>query len=141
MSSKPLIGINADYRPTRKEGSALSFVAAGYYTAIERSGGIPIILPPMEINRALVEKVALLARLEIPAADADRVASQLGKIVGMVEKLNAVDTKGIEPLTNPGGLADVFRDDEPRPCLPREEALANAPDKVEMFLRVPRVVE
>ena len=48
MALKPLIGINADYRPSRKEGPALSYLAAGYFTSVERSGGIPIIVPPME---------------------------------------------------------------------------------------------
>ncbi|MBC7854820.1 MAG: gamma-glutamyl-gamma-aminobutyrate hydrolase family protein, partial [Pirellulaceae bacterium] len=48
MATKPLIGINADYRGTRKEGPAVSFLQAGYYTAIMKSGGIPVIVPPME---------------------------------------------------------------------------------------------
>jgi putative glutamine amidotransferase len=48
MARKPLVGLNADYRPSRKEGPALSFVAAGYYNAILAAGGIPMILPPME---------------------------------------------------------------------------------------------
>ncbi|MFM8283168.1 MAG: gamma-glutamyl-gamma-aminobutyrate hydrolase family protein [Planctomycetaceae bacterium] len=47
MAAKPLIGINADYRPSRKEHAALSFVAAGYYDGIANSGGIPVILPPL----------------------------------------------------------------------------------------------
>jgi putative glutamine amidotransferase len=48
MPRKPLVGLNADYRPSRKEGAALSFIAAGYYNAILAAGGIPVILPPME---------------------------------------------------------------------------------------------
>jgi putative glutamine amidotransferase len=48
MPRKPLIGLNADYRPSRKEGPALSYLPAGYYNAIEAAGGIPVILPPME---------------------------------------------------------------------------------------------
>jgi putative glutamine amidotransferase len=48
MATKPLIGINAEYRGSRKDGPAVSFLSAGYYTAVERSGGIPIIVPPME---------------------------------------------------------------------------------------------
>lgn len=100
-----------------------------------------ILTLPVDITRPLVEKVALLARLEIPPAGADKAAAQLGRIVTMVEKLNELDTKNVEPMTNPTGLVDAFRSDEPRPSLPRAEALANAPDKVEMFLRVPRVVE
>lgn len=57
MSRKPLVGLNADYRPSRKEGPALSFVTAGYYNCILAAGGIPVILPPLEseddINRVL----------------------------------------------------------------------------------------
>jgi putative glutamine amidotransferase len=48
MPRKPLIGLNADYRPSRKEGPALSYVPAGYFNAIEAAGGIPVILPPMD---------------------------------------------------------------------------------------------
>ena len=48
MLRKPLIGINADYRPAKKDGPALTYVTAGYYNAILASGGIPVILPPME---------------------------------------------------------------------------------------------
>jgi putative glutamine amidotransferase len=47
MPRKPLIGLNADYRPAKKDGPALSYVPAGYYNAIEAAGGIPLILPPL----------------------------------------------------------------------------------------------
>ena len=47
MAAKPLIGINTDFRPSRKEHAALSFVAAGYFDGIAASGGIPVILPPL----------------------------------------------------------------------------------------------
>jgi putative glutamine amidotransferase len=47
MPRKPFVGLNADYRPTRKEGPALSYLAAGYYNAILAAGGIPVIVPPM----------------------------------------------------------------------------------------------
>jgi aspartyl-tRNA(Asn)/glutamyl-tRNA(Gln) amidotransferase subunit C len=94
-----------------------------------------------EIDRDLVEKIALLARLSVPPADADRFVAQMRRVVETVEKLNEVDTKGVEPLANPAGNVDAFRDDEPRPGILRAEALGLAPDKVEMFYRVPRVVE
>ena len=48
MPRKPLIGLNADYRPARKEGPALSYLPAGYFNAIQAAGGIPVILPPTE---------------------------------------------------------------------------------------------
>lgn len=57
MSRRPLIGINADYRAAKKDAPAFSFVASGYYDAVRKTGGIPVILPPMDdeddLNRAL----------------------------------------------------------------------------------------
>jgi putative glutamine amidotransferase len=47
MRSKPLIGLNADYRGARKDSPALSYVSAGYYDSIERAGAIPLVLPPI----------------------------------------------------------------------------------------------
>jgi len=54
MAAKPVIGINMDFRPSRKEHAALSFVAAGYYDNIIQSGGIPVILPPLEDEEDLM---------------------------------------------------------------------------------------
>ena len=48
MQRKPLIGLNADYRPAKKDSPAYSFVLAGYYNRILQAGGIPVILPPLE---------------------------------------------------------------------------------------------
>ena len=48
MSKKPIIGLNADYRPLQKAGPALTYIPAGYYNCIQAAGGIPMILPPME---------------------------------------------------------------------------------------------
>ena len=60
MAGKPLIGINTDYRSTRKEHAALSFVAAGYYDGITASGGIPVILPPLTDEDDVVRLLDLL---------------------------------------------------------------------------------
>ncbi|MFM8985691.1 MAG: gamma-glutamyl-gamma-aminobutyrate hydrolase family protein [Planctomycetia bacterium] len=60
MAAKPLIGINTDYRSTRKEHAALSFVAAGYYDGITAGGGIPVILPPLASEEDLVRVLDLL---------------------------------------------------------------------------------
>ena len=48
MRQKPVIGINADFRPTRKEGPSLCYLPAGYFTCIERAGAIPLVIPPLE---------------------------------------------------------------------------------------------
>ena len=72
MPRKPLVGLNADYRPSRKEGPALSFVAAGYYNAIQAAGGIPVILPPMEDEDDLVRVLDMLqAFVLVGGADLD----------------------------------------------------------------------
>ena len=60
MAAKPLIGINTDYRSTRKEHAALSFVAAGYFDGITASGGIPVILPPLADEDDVVRLLDLL---------------------------------------------------------------------------------
>ena len=60
MAAKPLIGINTDYRSTRKEHAALSFVAAGYYDGITASGGIPVILPPLADEEDVIRLLDLL---------------------------------------------------------------------------------
>ena len=53
MARKPFVGLNADYRSSRKEGPALSFIAAGYYNAIQAAGGIPLVVPPTESEEDL----------------------------------------------------------------------------------------
>jgi len=60
MAAKPIIGINTDFRPSRKEHAALSFIAAGYFDGIAASGGIPLILPPLADEEDLVRLLDLL---------------------------------------------------------------------------------
>jgi aspartyl-tRNA(Asn)/glutamyl-tRNA(Gln) amidotransferase subunit C len=88
-----------------------------------------------------VKKVARLARLEVPEADLPRVRDQLAAILGYVEQLREVDTAGVEPLAHPLPVANVFRDDEPRPSLPVDEALANAPARAGDYFAVPAVFD
>jgi putative glutamine amidotransferase len=72
MAKKPLVGLNADYRPSRKEGPALSYLAAGYYNAIQAAGGIPVILPPMEEEDDLARVLDMLqAFVLVGGADLD----------------------------------------------------------------------
>lgn len=48
MASKPLIGVNADYRSARKDAPAFSYLGAGYYDSIIKAGGVPVVLPPLK---------------------------------------------------------------------------------------------
>lgn len=93
------------------------------------------------IDVATVERIAKLARLRIQPEEAERYAHQLGDILNYVEQLQAVPTEGVEPLTHPVPIHDVLRDDEPRPSLPRDAALANAPSTKDGFFCVPKVLD
>ena len=87
-----------------------------------------------------VEKVALLARLQLTEEEVGTMARQLTDIVDYIEQLNELDTSNVEPMAHAVELNNVFAADEGRPSLPRDEALANAPKRDEQCYRVPAVL-
>jgi aspartyl-tRNA(Asn)/glutamyl-tRNA(Gln) amidotransferase subunit C len=93
----------------------------------------------MAISREDVLHVAKLARLEIPEDQIERVQAELGAILEAVGKVSELDLDGVEPTSHPLDLVNVWDADELRPSLPREEALANAPDPAGGAFRVPAV--
>ena len=93
------------------------------------------------ISREDVIHVARLARLALTEAELETMREQLNAILSHIDALKAVDTTGIEPTSHAVPQFNVMRDDDPRPCLPVEEMLANAPDRVDNFFRVPRIIE
>jgi aspartyl-tRNA(Asn)/glutamyl-tRNA(Gln) amidotransferase subunit C len=93
----------------------------------------------MAISREDVLHVASLARLEIPEAEIEPMREQLGAILEAVGKVSELDLAGVEPTSHPLDLVNQWAEDEPRPSLPREEALANAPDPADGSFRVPAV--
>jgi aspartyl-tRNA(Asn)/glutamyl-tRNA(Gln) amidotransferase subunit C len=93
----------------------------------------------MAITREDVRHVAALARLEIPEDEVDAVRDQLGAILEAVGKVSELDLSEVEPMTHPLDLVNEWAEDDPRPSLPREDALANAPDPFEGAFRVPAV--
>jgi len=94
----------------------------------------------MSLTRADVEKVSLLARLKLAPAELDTLTAQLGQIVAYVEQLNELNTDGVEPMAHAVEVANVFRADEPRASLLREQALANAPRQDGECYLVPAVL-
>ena len=94
----------------------------------------------MPISRTEVEKVSLLARLELSDEELDRMTSQMGEILGYVDLLSELDTSDVEPMAHALDVANVFRDDRVHPSLEREAALANAPHRDEECYRVPAVL-
>lgn len=93
----------------------------------------------MSLTRDDVAKIALLARLQLDDADLVSHTRQLAQIVGYIGQLCEVDTEGAEPMAHAVEVTNVFRGDEVRPSLPREEALANAPRASDEAFLVPPV--
>jgi aspartyl-tRNA(Asn)/glutamyl-tRNA(Gln) amidotransferase subunit C len=100
----------------------------------------------MSLTPQEVKAVAHLARLELSDDELAAMTRQLGAILDYVAQLQQLDVDGVEPLAHALPVSNVFRDDEPAPSLPVEEALANAPERKtrgegEHFYGVPAVLE
>ena len=95
----------------------------------------------MKIDKETLRKVAHLARLEVPEKDAQKMMEDMQKMVSFVEKLNEVDTEGVEPLTTMSHEVNALREDKASTGLSKEEALKNAPKKDGNYFRVPKVLE
>jgi len=91
----------------------------------------------MAIKRDEVLHVARLARLELTDDEIDRFTDQLSAILEAVAKVSELDLSDVEPTAHPLDLVNVWAEDEPRPSLSVDEALANAPDRHGGFFKVP----
>ena len=89
------------------------------------------------ISREQLLHVARLARLELREDEVERLGSQLNDILAAVGKVSELDLSGVPPTSHPLDVFNVWGADEPRPCLPVEEALANAPEREGNFFKVP----
>ncbi|MCW5206916.1 Asp-tRNA(Asn)/Glu-tRNA(Gln) amidotransferase subunit GatC [Desulfobulbus sp. F5] len=94
----------------------------------------------MKITLEEVEKTARLARLELSGEAIDKMTAQLDTILSYVAKLDELDTTGISAETHLFGATNAFREDEVRPSLPREKALANSPCHDQTAFVVPRII-
>jgi aspartyl-tRNA(Asn)/glutamyl-tRNA(Gln) amidotransferase subunit C len=79
------------------------------------------------IDREQVLHVARLARLRLSDAELERMAAELGSVLDHIEKIAQLDLEGVEPTTHVVDVAGALRADEPRPSLPRDVVLAQAP--------------
>ena len=95
----------------------------------------------MALSEKEVKHIALLSRLHLTEAEVASYTEQLGKILGHIEQLNKLDTSGVEPMITATASGNVFREDVVRPSLPRENALAAAPDQDGEYFKVPAVIE
>jgi aspartyl-tRNA(Asn)/glutamyl-tRNA(Gln) amidotransferase subunit C len=89
------------------------------------------------IDREQVLHVARLARLRLSEDEIGRMTGELSTILEHIETMSEIDLDGVEPTAHATQLENVLRPDEPRPSLPTEEALAQAPDTDGAGFRVP----
>ncbi|MGZ3819387.1 MAG: Asp-tRNA(Asn)/Glu-tRNA(Gln) amidotransferase subunit GatC [Mucilaginibacter sp.] len=95
----------------------------------------------MNIDKETVEKVANLARLELAEDEKEAMIKDMNKILGFMDKLNEIDTSGIEPLVYMTNERNVLREDVVRHDVTHEEALLNAPKHDENYFLVAKVID
>lgn len=95
----------------------------------------------MPLDRENVRAIAHLARVRVSEEDLDSLAGELNNILGWVEQLDEVDTEGVAPMTSVVATKYIRREDVVDDGGITEEILANAPERVDGFFVVPKVVE
>jgi aspartyl-tRNA(Asn)/glutamyl-tRNA(Gln) amidotransferase subunit C len=91
----------------------------------------------MAIDREQLLHVARLARLELREDEVERLEAQLNDILAAVSKVSELDLSDVPPTSHPLDVVNVWEEDEPKPCLSVEDALANAPEREGDFFKVP----
>lgn len=89
------------------------------------------------IDRKQVLHVARLARLRLDEHEVETMTGELSKVLDHIEKISELDLDDVEPTSHVVELENVLRDDTPRPSLPRDKALDQAPDSDGIGFRVP----
>ena len=95
----------------------------------------------MEITNKLIQDIAALAKLEFDEQSAKQMKADLEKIIGFVDKLNEIDTEGVEPLIYLSEEVNVLREDEVKAVISQVDALKNAPEKDSDYFKVPTVLK
>lgn len=95
----------------------------------------------MNITKETVDQLAELCKLEFNEEEKGKIAGDLEKIVGFIEKIKELDVEGLEPLVYMSEETNVLRADEVSQTLQLEDALKNAPKKDSDYIRVPKVLE
>ncbi|MBA2725755.1 MAG: Asp-tRNA(Asn)/Glu-tRNA(Gln) amidotransferase subunit GatC [Actinobacteria bacterium] len=95
----------------------------------------------MDIDRAAVDHVARLARLDLSDAERETMRTELAGILEHAGKIQALDLDGVEPTSHALPLRNAMREDVVTPSLPQAETLALAPETEDSRFRVPRIVE
>jgi aspartyl-tRNA(Asn)/glutamyl-tRNA(Gln) amidotransferase subunit C len=95
----------------------------------------------MEVNDQLVDKLANLARLQFKAEEKEGIKNDLQRMIQFVEKLNELDTTGVEPLLHMSEQVNILREDAVQGSVATAEGLKNAPVHDDHFFKVPKVIK
>jgi aspartyl-tRNA(Asn)/glutamyl-tRNA(Gln) amidotransferase subunit C len=95
----------------------------------------------MALDRAAVDHVARLARLDLSEDERERMLTELSQILEHAEKIQALDLDGVEPTSHAVPIVNAMRPDVKTPSLPQEVALRNAPESEDGRFKVPRIIE
>ncbi len=95
----------------------------------------------MTIDEKTVDEVAHLARLELSGEEKQAMIKDMNKILDFMDKLNEIDTTGVEPLVYMTDTVNSFREDVVKQEITHEEALKNAPKHDENYFLVAKVIE
>lgn len=95
----------------------------------------------MKVLKKDVEYVAELARLSFTEEEKDNLIGDLNSVLGYVEKLNGLNTDDVEMIVNPYYLENKFREDVIEPSMKLSDVLNNAPEKIEEYVIVPKIIE
>jgi aspartyl-tRNA(Asn)/glutamyl-tRNA(Gln) amidotransferase subunit C len=92
------------------------------------------------LDRQQVQKVALLARLQLTPAEEEKFTTQLSSILDYFEQLSELDVSNVQPTTRAIDVSNVVRADQHKPSSEREEILEGAPDREGEYFKVPKIV-
>lgn len=95
----------------------------------------------MTINDELIDKLANLSRLDFKDEEKQEMKTELEKMIGFIDKLNELDTSDVEPLLHMSENQNIFREDEVKGELGKEDVFKNAPVHDDNFFKVPKVIK
>lgn len=94
----------------------------------------------MKVTKEQVIHIAELAHLKLSEKEIEIFQNEMNQILEYMEMLNELNTENIEPLSHPVEVVNVFREDKVSESIQREDALKNAPEATEEFIKVPKVI-
>ena len=95
----------------------------------------------MEVNNKLIQDIAKLSKLKFDSSAEEKMIENMGKMLSFVDKLNEIDTEGVEPLIYMSEEINVLREDEITSEVSQKDALKNAPQKDSDYFKVPTVLK